>query len=439
MSGVFVGFGEAVAVGLGAGRGVGVAVEVAAGLGVTVGSGEGVGLGGGTLVAVGSGVLAGEGVVRSAIVAVGALVGDGTGDAVGVALGVGAWPPGVEGTWQAASSIATTESASGPVNAANLLMEPLEVGEARDRAWVPGHGLGLILHPPGWPGQCLLGQSPGVRAQAEAPSSKRRWRSFHASPLGIERRSPCHGVCLVMQHGYGPPRTAYIGGMRAFLLLGGLAVAGAGLAFGASLTERLPGDLAFARWVQGGPVSVPLGWIARPVFRLSENNILAIGVLAALALLARRGIIEAFAFVPVAGTTFLVPVAKTLVDRPRPSPDLVRVMAEQHTAGYPSAHVFFAVVMFGAMFHYAGPIFGPRRWMVLCARTLLVALVLDVSLSRIYRGAHWPSDVLGAYLLGGVALFVALRLYEGFVVPTVKRHARYSRLRPVEQPGPGQG
>ena len=40
-----------------------------------------------------------------------------------------------------------------------------------------------------------------------------------------------------------------------------------------------------------------------------------------------------------------------------------------------------------------------------------VVLILTISISRIYLGAHWATDVLGGYLFGFIYLGIILKFY----------------------------
>jgi membrane-associated phospholipid phosphatase len=50
--------------------------------------------------------------------------------------------------------------------------------------------------------------------------------------------------------------------------------------------------------------------------------------------------------------------------------------------------------------------------MVACAVPMLF-----VGVARVYAGHHWPSDVLGGYMLGGLLLAVTIHLYRTRVQP----------------------
>jgi membrane-associated phospholipid phosphatase len=102
---------------------------------------------------------------------------------------------------------------------------------------------------------------------------------------------------------------------------------------------------------------------------------------------------------------------KILVDRPRPSPDLVSVIDLNHSGSFPSGHATFAMTFFGALFYFSS-IYINRPLLKRLIQIGSVAIILLTGISRIYLGAHWPSDVLGGYLLGGLILAILVLLHR---------------------------
>lgn len=121
-------------------------------------------------------------------------------------------------------------------------------------------------------------------------------------------------------------------------------------------------------------------------------------------------------FIPaVLFTPALNSIMKELISRPRPTAALIDVFEPLPSYSYPSGHVMFYVVFFGflAFLAVSLPKLAPR-WRVIILSVCLPLVVL-VGVSRIYLGAHWPSDVLGAYLIGGLYLFVLILVYLKYV------------------------
>jgi membrane-associated phospholipid phosphatase len=96
-------------------------------------------------------------------------------------------------------------------------------------------------------------------------------------------------------------------------------------------------------------------------------------------------------------------LAKDMIQRPRPAVDVVDVFAVLGSYSFPSGHVMFYVSLFGFIWYLAYTLL--KRSL---KRSLLLAffgaLITLIGVSRIYLGQHWASDVLGAYLLGGLIL-----------------------------------
>jgi membrane-associated phospholipid phosphatase len=121
----------------------------------------------------------------------------------------------------------------------------------------------------------------------------------------------------------------------------------------------------------------------------------------------------AFAAAGIAATQLGI---KLLVNRPRPSPELVHVVDPSLIGGgmnlsYPAGHPATALVIFGFLWYLAYTAEKMSRW-----RTLTLigvgAFITLMGPSRIYQGEHWFSDVVAGYLLGSLWLIVTLYLYE---------------------------
>jgi undecaprenyl-diphosphatase len=113
-----------------------------------------------------------------------------------------------------------------------------------------------------------------------------------------------------------------------------------------------------------------------------------------------------------AGSGILNKLLKIWIGRPRPSADLVGLVYSHDESSFPSGHVTFFVGYFGFLFFVAFALLPRDSWRRRAALTLLGTAVVLIGFSRIYLRAHWPSDVLGAYLSGGLWLAFSLEVYR---------------------------
>lgn len=117
------------------------------------------------------------------------------------------------------------------------------------------------------------------------------------------------------------------------------------------------------------------------------------------------------ALIALSVSTGLNILVKDLIERPRPTTDLVNVLSVLNSYSFPSGHVMFYIGFFGFIGFLAFSLLKPSfvRGLLLVVSGGLVGLI---GISRIYLGQHWASDVLGAYLLGGLVLVALIQFYR---------------------------
>lgn len=104
-------------------------------------------------------------------------------------------------------------------------------------------------------------------------------------------------------------------------------------------------------------------------------------------------------------------LSKYIVGRPRPTSNLVEIFQYATGKSFPSGHVMSYMAYWGLLFSFGLILLKRDRWWHYLLLVIPGLFVLLVGPSRIYLGDHWASDVLGAYMFGGLLLGITLSLY----------------------------
>jgi undecaprenyl-diphosphatase len=112
-----------------------------------------------------------------------------------------------------------------------------------------------------------------------------------------------------------------------------------------------------------------------------------------------------------AGGQFFNVLVKFLVNRPRPAATGIHAMRHLNTLSFPSGHVVHFMACYGFLFALVFLRWERSVWRI-AVLIVLGVLLLGIGLSRVYVGEHWPSDVIGGYLVGLCWLGIAIPLYR---------------------------
>jgi undecaprenyl-diphosphatase len=194
----------------------------------------------------------------------------------------------------------------------------------------------------------------------------------------------------------------------------GLAIAGLALwAFGALLEEVLDNDavvrfdVATAAWV--GAHITPFGLrVFAIITRLGDAPVIPlIAVVGGVVLWRqrRRLLLACWTSAFVGGVAFNK-VVKILVHRGRP----VLAVARPHFAefSFPSGHTMAATIGYGMLAYVLVMYWRPRRVRRRFIALAAVGLAFLVGVSRVYLGAHFPTDVLGGFAAGAAWLAICV-------------------------------
>jgi undecaprenyl-diphosphatase len=187
------------------------------------------------------------------------------------------------------------------------------------------------------------------------------------------------------------------------LTIGILATIALVISIYARFTPMFPGDLSLILWLQSSDNHLMLSAMECISFIFGGWSAVLVVVAAGIIVWWRVGKLEAIMILAGGLITLVNTALKLAINRPRPPADLVHVLSPEQGNGFPSGHAFFVILILGLTAYFIF-INLKNRVLRILALAGLIALILLTGISRVYLGVHWPSDVIGGYLIGGVFL-----------------------------------
>lgn len=117
---------------------------------------------------------------------------------------------------------------------------------------------------------------------------------------------------------------------------------------------------------------------------------------------------------------------KPLFDSPRPTTDHLRIIGVFESTGYPSGHsmtvAMVATMLVLVTWHYLDTVQVKQAVAILA----LLGVIL-VGWSRVWAGAHWPSDVLGGWSFG-----ISLTLFAWLLSNLLRERVGLTQDKPAK-------
>jgi undecaprenyl-diphosphatase len=171
-------------------------------------------------------------------------------------------------------------------------------------------------------------------------------------------------------------------------------------------------EVSVVRWLQDdGPPGLRSVSTTLAVLGTGLPWAVLIGLLG-LGLLAFAGVRLAVLLLATAVLQDVGAAIKVLVERGRPVEGSVEVWRQIGSYSFPSGHTLGATLVFGFLF-FALEHCALRTRTRRILQAACVVWILLMGISRMELGAHWPTDVLGAYVLGALLLVPIVAMLRG--------------------------
>lgn len=209
------------------------------------------------------------------------------------------------------------------------------------------------------------------------------------------------------------------------------------LSFIAQRTQFFPGDMSITKQLQKR--HNPL--LRKFMIGISEIGFPKMAVPLTLCIAsifwALRFRLEALFILLTSSSNILNALVKRLIKRPRPTNELVTVVRVINEPSFPSGHVMHYTNFFGLLIYLLA-----TNWHSSRLRNTLIAtctsLIVAIGPSRVYLGAHWPSDVMAGYLYGGLWFGGLITVYlrvKAWMHPPKGQGTVPEIMKPLQQPG----
>lgn len=209
------------------------------------------------------------------------------------------------------------------------------------------------------------------------------------------------------------------------------------LSFIAQRTQFFPGDMSITKQLQKRHNP----WLRKFMIGISEIGFpkMAVPLTVCIASIfwALRFRLEALFILLTSSSNILNALVKRLIKRPRPTNELVTVVRVINEPSFPSGHVMHYTNFFGLLIYLLA-----TNWRSSRLRNTLIAtctsLIVAIGPSRVYLGAHWPSDVMAGYLYGGLWFGGLITVYlrvKAWMHPPKGKGTVPDLMKPLQQPG----